>query len=399
MTTLACWAEINISALEDNYRLLRQLAPSGADCMAVVKADAYGHSLALCAPAALRAGARWLAVTSVEEAAQTRAIADTAHADTRILAIGGVLPGWGATVVQGRITPSVWTMQHLDELESAASAASLGPASLPVHLEIDTGMSRQGASLDELPTLLARFTSSSPLRIEAVMTHFYASDEADHVKSAAQLARLTEALHIIQSTPAAVHVQYLSAGASAALLGSDSDDIAALAAKFELEPIFRSGLELYGVAPRCAPGCVTHPHDSLQPVLTWKTRVISLRTIPAGAEIGYNGTFTATESMRLALVPAGYADGISRRLGNRFSLLVRGERAPLVGRVNMDMAVLDVTEIPGVETGDEVVILGTQNVGTQGSETISAYDLADASETIPWEVFTSIAPRVSRIAV
>jgi alanine racemase len=129
-------------------------------------------------------------------------------------------------------------------------------------------------------------------------------------------------------------------------------------------------------------------------VLTWKTRVVSLRTIPAGAEIGYNGTFTATEPMRLALIPAGYADGLSRKLGNRFSLLVRGERAPLVGRVSMDMAVLDVTEIPGVETGDEVVILGTQE-----NESISAYDLADASETIPWEVFTSIAPRVQRIAV
>jgi alanine racemase len=110
--------------------------------------------------------------------------------------------------------------------------------------------------------------------------------------------------------------------------------------------------------------------------------------------VGYNGTFVATEPMRLALVTAGYADGLARRLGNRFSLLVRGERAPLVGRVSMDHAVLDVTEITGVEAGDEVVILGTQ-----GSETITAYDHADASGTIPWEVFTSVGARVPRVAV
>jgi alanine racemase len=129
-------------------------------------------------------------------------------------------------------------------------------------------------------------------------------------------------------------------------------------------------------------------------VLTWKTRVVSLRTIASGTEIGYNGTFTATEPMRIALIPTGYADGLDRKLGNRFSLLLRGQRAPLVGRISMDMAVLDVTEISGVETGDEVVILGSQ-----ADETISAYDLADASETIPWEVFTRIGPRVARIQI
>jgi alanine racemase len=132
----------------------------------------------------------------------------------------------------------------------------------------------------------------------------------------------------------------------------------------------------------------------LRPVLEWKTRVVSLRSIPAGAVVGYNGTFVATEPMRLALVAVGYADGLDRRLGNRFSLLVRGERAPLVGRVSMDQAVLDVTDIPGVEPGDEVVI-----IGKQGSEAITAFDLAEASETIPWEVFTRIGQRVPRVSI
>jgi alanine racemase len=132
----------------------------------------------------------------------------------------------------------------------------------------------------------------------------------------------------------------------------------------------------------------------LQPVLSWKTRVVGVRSVPSGTVVGYNGTFVATEPMRLALVAAGYADGLDRRLGNRFSLLVRGERAPLVGRISMDQAVLDVTEIAGVEAGDEVVILGTQ-----GDETITAFDHAEAVGTIPWEVFTRIGARVRRVAV
>jgi alanine racemase len=122
--------------------------------------------------------------------------------------------------------------------------------------------------------------------------------------------------------------------------------------------------------------------------------VVSVSEIPAGATVGYNGTFVATEPMRLALVAAGYGDGLDRRLGNRFSLLIRGERAPLVGRISMDQSVLDVTEIPAVEAGDEVLI-----IGSQGAEWITAFDHAEAAGTIPWEVFTRIAGRVERVAV
>jgi alanine racemase len=166
--------------------------------------------------------------------------------------------------------------------------------------------------------------------------------------------------------------------------------------------MLRLGLALYGLAPEFdpdfapgeAPAALESAREHLTPVLTWKTQVVSLREVPAGAEVGYNGTFVATEPMRLALIAAGYADGLDRRLGNRFSLLVRGQRAPLVGRISMDQAVLDVTEIEGVQTGDEVVILGSQ-----GGESITAFDHADAAGTIPWEVFTRIAARVARVEV
>ncbi len=407
MTNRPCWAEIDTKALAENYQTLRGLAPDEAECLAVVKANAYGHSLDLCAPALLDsgagrgAGARWLGVTSAEEGIPARKLAPQA----RIYIMGGFFPGQAEAVVKHGLTPSVWTVQQLDELEEAARTAGSGKAgqgaeSFPLHLEIDTGMSRQGVSLDELPGFLARFTPDSPLRIEALMTHLYASDESDHVKSDEQLARLEEVLGIVWAAnpEAAAKIEFLSAGASAALIGGDAEAVAGLASRFGLKPMLRLGLGLYGVTSRFMPARESSAPPPLKPVLTWKTCVTSLREVPAGAEIGYNGTFIATEPMRLALLPVGYADGLDRRLGNRFSLLVRGALAPLVGRVSMDQSVIDVTEIEGVEVGDEVVILGSQ-AGNQGAGTVTVQDHADASGTIPWEVFTRIAARVERRAV
>jgi alanine racemase len=231
------------------------------------------------------------------------------------------------------------------------------------------------------------------------MTHLYAADEADGQASLAQFARLQVALESVEA--AGLYPDWLNVGSSPTLLGGMTGAIAALAARHGMKAMLRPGLALYGVTPRFNPGfesaeppSLVSARRQLQPVLTWKTAVMSVRTVPAGASVGYNGTFVATEPMRLALVAAGYADGLVRRLGNRFSLLVRGERAPLVGRVSMDHAVLDVTDIPAVEPGDEVVILGSQ-----GAEEITAHDHADATETIPWEVLTRIGPRVRRIAV
>ena len=161
--------------------------------------------------------------------------------------------------------------------------------------------------------------------------------------------------------------------------------------------MLRPGLALYGVGPQFEPdepARVVAARERLKPVLAWKTQVVSVREIPPGAVVGYNGTFVATEPMRLALLAVGYADGLDRQLGNHFSLLVRGQRAPLVGRISMDLAIVDVTEIDGVRPNDEVVILGSQ-----AGETISAFDHAEATRTIPWEVFTRIGARVRRRAV
>jgi alanine racemase len=389
MRTRPCWVEISARSFEENYRFLMSLAAPGVELLAMVKADAYGHSLALCATAAVRAGARWLGVTSVEEGVAARAVCPEA----RVLVMSGVFPGQGAAVVDHGLTAVVWEPWQLDELEGAARAAGAGPAA--VHLEIDTGMSRQGVGADELAAVLARFGEGSPLRLEGVMTHLFAADEADGWVTEEQLARLDEALGRIEA--AGLGPEWLNVGNSAALLAGQAGRIGALAKRWGLKAMLRPGLALYGVAPEFKPEepeAVAAARARLQPVLSWKTRVVGVRSVPSDAVVGYNGTFVATEPMRLALLAVGYADGLDRRLGNRFSLLVRGERAPLVGRISMDQAVLDVTEIDGVEAGDEVVILGTQ-----GGETITAFDHAEAAGTIPWEVFTRIGTRVRRVLV
>ena len=384
-----CWVEISTQSLEDNYRFLSSLAAGHANLLTVVKSDAYGHGLSLCAPAAVRAGASWLGVTSVEEGVSARRFCPQA----RILVMSGCFPGEGEALLANALTPIVWEPSHLNELERAAHAARSPVSPIPFHLEVDTGMSRQGAAPDTLPEILARIGASPSLRLEAVHSHLFAADEADGAVTAEQLARLEEALRLLAI--AGLQPEWLSVGASAALLHGEAGRIGALAARCGMKALLRPGLALYGLTPPfepAEPSIVAKARARLKPVLSWKTRVATVRTIPTGAVIGYNGTFVATEPMRLALLPVGYADGLNRRLGNCFSLLVRGERAPLVGRISMDLAVIDVTEIPGVEPGDEVVILGSQ-----GNDRITALDHAEAAVTIPWEVLTRIGARVQRI--
>ena len=393
MPTRPCWVEIDTRALEANYRFLATLAAPHAELLAIVKANAYGHSLDICAPAAMRAGARWLGVTSVEEGVALRA----ACPDARVLVIGGVFPGQGPDVLRHKLTPVVWEPNQLDELEGAALAVDA--RSLSIHLEIDTGMSRQGVDPDSLAQILARFNRSSPLRLEGVMTHLFAADEADGRVTDNQLSLLDDVLVRIEA--AGLHAGLLNVGNTAALLAGQANIISALGARYGMKTLMRPGLALYGLVPQYDPQFESKEPQSLvearrclQPVMNWKSQVVSVRSIAEETVVGYNGTFVATEPMRVALVAVGYGDGLDRRLGNRFSLLVRGQHAPLVGRISMDQAVIDVTDIAGVSAGDEVVILGSQ-----GSETISAFDHAATADTIPWEVFTRITARVLRVAV
>lgn len=396
MCTRPTWVEISRSRLLNNYRYLRQVAGDSADLLAVVKANAYGHGLAQCAPILADAGAEWLGITSTEEGIEARAVCP---ASARVLVLSGPWHGESEALLQHNLTPVVWEPFHLDELESVAAKRGIAPQSLAVHLEVDTGMARQGApapnddgSAGELKNLLARFHPGSPLRLEGVMTHFSAADELDSDSFQRQLLRLSLALDCVSA--AGLKFQWLHAGASATLLGGrDLPPMLALARKHGARLMLRPGLALYGYAPRFAPlGTVPdQAAKALKPVLAWKTRVISTRQIPQGETVSYNETFRAERPTKLALLDVGYADGLNRRLSNNFALLVRGKRAPIAGRVCMDQCMLDVTDIPGVESGDEVVILGEQ-----GQEKIDAFAHADATGTIPWEVLTDIGARVHR---
>jgi alanine racemase len=382
------WVEISSQRLLANYEKLRDLAGSKADLMPVVKADAYGHDALACAPLLAAAGAQWLGVTSTEEGCAVRAVCP----QPRILLMSGIFLGDAETVVDWGLTPVVWEPWHLDLLEQVGVARSLPPGSIAVHLEIDTGMSRQGVGVAELASLLARFPSASCLRLEGVMTHFSSPETISTIRPNPQLATLQTALGMIAAN--GLRFQWLHAGNSSTIIaGSDRQALSRMASQAGARLMLRPGLALYGYVDRVTQdGLSWDGEPGVVPVLTWKTQVTSLRSLRAGDTAGYGNTFVAGGDTRLALLPVGYADGFNRLLSNRGYVLIRGQEAPIAGRVSMDQATVDVTAIPGVAIGDEVVLLGSQ-----GSETLDAWNLADLCGTVPWEVLCAIGTRVPRV--
>ncbi len=381
-------------------------AGSAADVLAVVKADAYGHGAAICAPLLVAAGARWLGVTSVEEGVRVRqACAAKSAPPPDILVMCGLWDGEAADLVEHSLVPVVWETFHLDLLEEEAARRHLPPGSLPVHLEIDTGMSRQGVAPDHrLASLLKRFTPDSPLRLQGVLTHFASAEVVDSRQNSAQMAIFERSLTMVAELN--LRLLWVHAGSSSTIdAGIELPHIAKLAHAAGARPMARPGLALYGYSlPLETYGemPLDHPpklRNALQPVLAWKTRIVSLREIGAGSTVGYGGTFAARHPMRLALLPAGYADGLRRELScsDRRSgglVLIRGRRAPIVGRISMDLTIVDVSAIAEAALGDEVVLIGQQE-----PESITADDHARIAGTIPYEILCGISDRVPRIIV
>jgi alanine racemase len=397
MFTRPLWAEVSRNRLVANYEKLRVAADPHADLMAVVKANAYGHDVLSCAPLLVGAGAQWLGVTGTEEGAAVRAVCP----QPRILLMSGIFPGEAETVIDQGLTPVVWEPWHLDLLETAAAARGLPAESLTVHLEIDTGMSRQGVRVmgsdvsAEAAAVLRRFHAGSCLRLEGVLTHFCAPETMSSHRPNPQLASLRAALEFILTQ--GLRPQWLHAGNSSSVVaGSDREALIEMASRTGTRLMLRPGLALYGYLDRLTlDGTSWDGKDpGLETVLAWKTEVTSLRTLRRGETAGYGHTFTADGETRIALLPVGYADGLNRLLSNRGHVLVRGEEAPIAGRVSMDQTMVDVTRIPGVAIGDEVVLLGSQ-----GGQSIDAWDLADLTESIPWEVLCAISARVPRVMV
>jgi alanine racemase len=389
MSQRPTWAEVSRHRLRANYQKLRSLAGASFDLMAVVKADAYGHDVQICAPALAEAGASWLGVTSAEEGGVVRSLCP----ESRVLLMSGIFPGEAEAVIDWNLTPVVWDRWQLDLLEAVADARDLPPQSIAVHLEIDTGMSRQGVRT-LTPDLLERFGPGSALRLEGVMTHFSEPETIFSARPNPQLAALAFAIERLREQ--GLRPRWLHAGNSSTLVaGPDRDALGNLAARLGARLMLRPGLALYGYLDRITQdGVPWEGNPGLSPVLTWKSEVTTLRTLAAGETAGYGNTFHAVGETRLALLPVGYADGYSRLLSNRGSVLLRGKRVPVAGRVSMDQTIVDVTGAEGAAIGDEVVLLGSQ-----GRQSISAWEIADWMGSIPWEVTCAIGARVPRVAV
>lgn len=402
MHTRPIWAEISRSRLTANYHQLETLAHSaGAGLLAVIKADAYGHGATLCAPWLVAAGARWLGVTSVEEGVAVRQVSPQA----RILIMCGISPGEEDALLDHALVPTVWTSQHVHQIARAAARRNLPPRSVPVHLEVDTGMSRQGVGLAELLAILADIGATPALQLEGVFTHFASPEVLESPQNDAQQDRFAAALKIVAA--AGFHPAWVHAGNSSTLLARDRVALlAALARQYGAKYLVRPGLALYGYALPFVSQKGTPVRELpmvLEPVLCWKTRIAALRSVEAGTAVGYGATFTAAQTMQLALLPVGYADGFNRRLSNCGSVLIRGQHAAIVGRVSMDLTVVDVSDIPDAAVGDEVALLGEQGAVPAGAKgnmlRATAEDHARWADTIPYEILCAISARVARVAV
>jgi alanine racemase len=398
MFTRPVWAEVSQHRLLANFAKLRHAVGSRADLLPVVKANAYGHGVLECASLLAGAGAEWLGVTDAEEGVAVHAVCP----HTRILLMSGIFAGEADVILDRGLTPVVWEPWQLDLLETAAVARGLPAASVAVHLEIDTGMSRQGVRVvgtsltSEAATLIRRFQPTSCLRLEAVLTHFSASETMSSHRPNPQLAGLAAALEFILAQ--GLRPRWLHAGNSSSVVaGPDQQALFQMASGARMRLMLRPGLALYGCLDRLTldglswdrPGPEFAP--DFAPVLAWKTQITSLRILHAGESAGYGRTFTAADETRLALLPVGYADGFNRLLSNRGCVLIRGQQAPIAGRVSMDQTMVDVTGIPEVSVGDEVVLLGSQ-----GNDSVTAWDLADLTGSVPWEVLCAIGSRVPR---
>lgn len=372
------WIEISEDKLAANFHALEAAAGAETTVLAVIKANAYGHGATVCAPMLIRAGATWLGVTSVREGAEVRAaLGETA---TRILVMCGILPADGAVLASHRLTPTVWTHEQIGWLAGQA---------LDIHLEIDTGMSRQGVMPGEpLEALLHELASHPELRIDGLFTHFASSEVAGSPLTSLQQERFETA--IAQVGDRGVRPQWLHAGNTSAVdnPAGPAGWLEKLASGIGARALVRTGLGLYGYCLPIEPSGTPHAAAGLKPVMTWKTRVLSVRALDAGSTLGYNATYTVSGPMRVALIPVGYADGLRRELSATNErpggwVVVQDQRAAILGRISMNLTIVDVSRIEGVVPGDEVTVLGPG---------IDANDHARLAGTIAYEILCGVHP-------
>jgi alanine racemase len=359
--TFRCWAEIDRDALRHNAQVVRQRIGS-AEMLAVVKANAYGHGL-LGVAQTLADDAQLFGVANLEEALALRE--SLPHP---IVILGPATPEERSIIARRRFIPTISTF------EEAQAFDQLGPVS--INFKIDTGMGRMGVVESEARAVFKRVAELPNIDVHSVSTHMPVSNE-DAKFTRGQLVRFRR---IIEQIRAEVPGSY-----KAHVLQS-AGTLAFNPPTFE---IVRAGIMLYGISP------LPEFQKLLKPAMTWKARIALIRDMPKGSSISYGRTFITRRKMRIATLSAGYADGYPWHLSNRgAAVLVRGQRCPLIGRVTMDLMMIDVSNIDNVQVGDEVVLMGRD-----GSEEISCVELAEKAGTITWEIITRIGARVRRIYV
>jgi alanine racemase len=376
VATRPTWAEVSLSTLRQNFRTVLKHVGAGITVCAVVKADAYGHGAVESSRALRDEGARWLGVTSLDEAIPLR----DAGIESRILLMTGFWRGEESEIVRLRLTPTVWEPWHIEALETAASSGNIRQA---VHLKVDTGMGRLGVSLDELPAMLKALDAAPHLVLEGLSTHLASSEIMDAPSVAEQERRFEEAQRMVRESgfdPTLVHMANTSALISRRETWNNMVRPGVALYGYYL-PFQRAGREVSGGTLRL----------SVKPVLTWKTRILSMRNFAGNQALGYGGTYVTKAPAHVAVLPVGYADGYNRQLSNRGRVIVRDHYAPIIGSISMDLTLVDVTGIPGIAVGDEVILLGSSD-----GLSVDALEHARLANSSPYEILCNISKRVPR---
>jgi len=377
VATRPTWAEVSLTTLRQNFRTVQKHVGASVTVCAVVKADAYGHGAVECSRALEAEGARWLGVTSLDEAIPLR----DADIASDILLMTGFWRGEETEIVRLHLSPTVWEPWHIESLERAAQ--SLGVARHPVHLKVDTGMGRLGVAIDQLPSVLDALKAAPHLALEGLSTHLASSEIMDAPSVAEQQRAFDAARRMVLAAgmqPTFVHV---------------ANTGAVISRRETWNSMVRPGVALYGyylpfqrAGREVSGGTLRLP---VKPILTWKTRILSMRNVGASQALGYNATYVTKAAAHIAVLPVGYADGFNRQLSNRGRVIVRDHYAPIVGSISMDLTLVDVTGIPGVGVGDEVILLGSLD-----GMNVDALEHARLANSTPYEILCNISKRVPR---
>lgn len=362
------WAEIDLGAFRHNFKEIKRKLKKGTSLLPVVKADGYGHGMEEIARASLSCGAKLLGVANIEEGIFLRKKGITAP----ILILGSVYPLSNFThILRYNLTPAICSLQASQELSKIAQRRK---KKVRVHIKVDTGMGRIGVSAENAVSLVKKVIQLPGIIIEGIFTHLAAAD-SDYQFTMEQIGKFQSVINELKGDN--INIKYKHAANSTAILRYSD-------AHFNLA---RPGISLYGLAPFAG----AEREINLKPVMQLKTKIVFIKRVKKGTSVSYGRTWRAERDSIIGTLPIGYADGYNRLLSNRGEVLIRGKRIPIVGRVCMDMCMVDITSLPDVKVGEEVVL-----IGSQGKENITADEIAKLIGTISYEVVCGISKRVPR---